>query len=396
MAQPLSEKSKAIVTATVPALEAHGGAIVAEMYTRLLADEDIKALFNQSHQQGDSSQHAALANAILGYARNIDNLGALRSVVERIVNKHVSLQIKPEHYTHVATALLGAIEAVLGQAASREVLDAWGEAYWFLANLLIEAERKMYDDIANAEGGWKGWRDFVIVGIIGESASVKSFVLRPVDGGPVLRHQPGQYLAFDFDHPDTGKARRNYSISCAPNGEYYRISVKREPGGVISGWLHEVAAEGTVLRVAAPAGDFVLKDRPEGEVVLLSAGVGLTPMVAMLETLAANDRSATYLHAAVDGDNLAMEGLSKSLAKRSVIFLETPSDADRAAARYDVEGRITPDWLAANTNTALSDYYICGPKGFMAMAIAGLRAANVDMDRIHFEFFGPAEDLGVA
>ncbi|WP_260100573.1 globin domain-containing protein [Phaeobacter inhibens] len=215
MAQPLSEQSKAIVTATVPALEAHGGAIVAEMYTRLLADEDIKALFNQSHQQGDSSQHAALANAILGYARNIDNLGALRSVVERIVNKHVSLQIKPEHYTHVATALLGAIEAVLGQAASREVLDAWGEAYWFLANLLIEAERKMYDDIANAEGGWKGWRDFVIAGIIGESASVKSFVLRPVDGGPVLRHQPGQYLAFDFDHPDTGKARRNYSISCA-------------------------------------------------------------------------------------------------------------------------------------------------------------------------------------
>nr|WP_311199599.1 FAD-binding oxidoreductase [Phaeobacter inhibens] len=201
----------------------------------------------------------------------------------------------------MATALLGAIEAVLGQAASREVLDAWGEAYWFLANLLIEAERKMYDDIANAEGGWKGWRDFVIVGIIGESASVKSFVLRPVDGGPVLRHQPGQYLAFDFDHPDTGKARRNYSISCAPNGEYYRISVKREPGGVISGWLHEVATEGTVLRVAAPAGDFVLKDRPEGEVVLLSAGVGLTPMVAMLETLAANDRSATYLHAAVDG-----------------------------------------------------------------------------------------------
>ncbi|MFV1493028.1 NO-inducible flavohemoprotein [Phaeobacter sp. JH18-32] len=396
MAQPLSEQTKAIVTATVPALEAHGGAIVAQMYERLLADAEIRALFNQSHQQNGSSQHAALANAILGYARNIDNLGALSGVVERIVNKHVSLQIKPAHYAHVATALLGAIEAVLGDAATPEVLDAWGAAYWFLADLLIAAESRMYEEIAAAEGGWEGWRDFAIIGILRESASVKSFVLRPVDGGAVLRHKPGQYLSFDFDSPETGKARRNYSISCAPNGEYYRISVKQEPGGVISGWLHEVAAEGTILRVAAPAGDFYLKDQAEAEVVLLSAGVGLTPMVAMLESLAANDRSATYLHAAVDGDNLAMEGLSKSLAKRSVIFLETPSEADRAAARYDVEGRITPDWLAANTNTAVSDYYICGPKGFMAMAIAGLRAANVDMERIHYEFFGPAEDLGVA
>ena len=393
MTNPLSLETKAIVAATVPALEQHGKQVVATMYQHLLADPEIRALFNQSHQSGDSPQHAALTNAILGYAKNIDNLAVLGPVVDRIVNKHVGLQIKPHHYVHVANALLQAIADVLGEAATPDVLNAWGEAYWVLANLLIDTEDSMYKQIAASEGGWEGFREFRIAEIREESETIKSFVLRPVDGNSVMRHKPGQYLSFAFDRPETGQARRNYSISCGPNTDHYRITVKREPGGKVSGWLHDGAKVGDLLHVAAPAGEFFLAPEKR-DVVLLSAGVGLTPMVSMLESLSGSGAQTTFVHATLNGKTHAMGAHSRALASRSVVFYEAPEDSD--TANYDIAGRMSPDWLAANTNLAASDYYICGPKGFMAMAIKGLRDAGVSMDRIHFEFFGPAEDLGVA
>ncbi len=386
----------AIVKATVPALEAHGRTIVTEMYTRLLADEEIRVLFNQSHQGGTSPQHEALTNAILAYAKNIDNLGALTGAVERIANKHVGLQIKEGHYEYVANALIGAIAHVLGDAATPEVLAAWGEAYWFLAGILIGREKELYQDKAQSEGGWEGWREFCVAERRQETGNVMSFILKPVDGAAVLKHRPGQYLSFDLDIPGVGKNRRNYSISSKPNGEYYRITVKQEPNGLVSTWLHESVVEGTVLRVAPPAGDFVLDETATTEVVLLSAGVGLTPMVSMLETLAEYERTATYVHATLDGTQHVMPEIAKSLASRSVTFFEAPSQEDRVANNFDVEGRISPEWLSSNTAIDNANYYICGPKGFMAMAVNGLKTAGVPQDRIHFEFFGPASDLEVA
>ncbi|MBY6142010.1 NO-inducible flavohemoprotein [Leisingera daeponensis] len=396
MAQPLSQTTIDTVKGTVPALALHGCGIVAEMYNRLLADPEIRTLFNQSHQNGDSPQHAALTNAILAYAQNIENLPVMAAAVERIANKHVGLQIEPRHYDHVASALLGAIEAVLKEAATGEVIRAWGEAYWFLANILIGREEQLYQETAAAEGGWRGWREFRIDRRIQESADVMSFILKPADGKPVSKHKPGQYLSFDLEVPGAGKLRRNYSISSGPSNEFYRITVKREQGGLASTWLHEQAVEGTVINAAAPAGEFFLKSGLEAEVVLLSAGVGLTPMISMLEDLAANNRSATYLHATQNSRHHIMPDMARSLSRRCVTFFEDPSAEDRAAANFDVEGRITPEWLARNTSTDRAEYYICGPKGFMAMAVNGLKAAGVDENRIFYEFFGPAQELDAA
>ncbi|ARW18567.1 globin domain-containing protein [Komagataeibacter europaeus] len=124
MASPLDDKTRSIIKACVPALEAHGLAITTEMYRRLLANPDIRDLFNISHQK-DGEQPKALALAVLAYARNIDNLGAMAGAVERIAEKHVGLNILPEHYPYVADALLGAIAHVLGDAATPEIMDAW-------------------------------------------------------------------------------------------------------------------------------------------------------------------------------------------------------------------------------------------------------------------------------
>lgn len=398
MAKPLSPNTIALVKATVPALQAHGLEIVREMYSRMFQNPEIRDLFNQSHHSGEAPQQRALAMAILAYGSNIDNLGVLTGAVERIAQKHVGLQILPEHYPYVAEALLGAIKAVLGDAATEEILEAWGEAYWFLADILINREAQIYQQTAEAEGGWTGWRDFMVEEVRPESSIITSFVLRPADGKPVVLHKPGQYLTFWLDIPGHPPVKRNYSISSAPNGQTYRISVKREDHGLASGWMHSAVKPGTVLKVGAPAGDFFLEDEPKRPLVLLSGGVGLTPMLSMLEAVAANGWEADvhFVHGTQDGTTHALGEHVRAVAAehpnaRVSFFYETPRAEDAAA--YDHAGLISKDWLAANTAATEADYYICGPKPFMRAMVVALAGLGVDQSRINYEFFGPADEL---
>lgn len=400
MSDTLSETTRSIVRATVPALAAHGTTITAAMYKRLFQNPDVRELFNQSNQGEEGSQTKALAQAILAYARNIDNLAALGPAVERIAQKHVGLNILPEHYPHVATALLGAIKDVLGDAATDEILAAWGEAYWFLADILIGREKQIYDHLKSSAGGWNGWRKFVVAAKRPESDIITSFVLQPADGGPVVGHRPGQYLTFKIDVPGRPAQRRNYSISSAPNGMTYRISVKREANGTVSRHLHDRIREGDVIEVAPPTGDFHLPERPERPIVLLSGGVGLTPMVSMLETIVDSgvDLPVHYVHGAQDGRVHAMGDHVRDLVRshphlNSVIFYDTPHELDERGIHFDHDGRITIDWLAENTPIQEADFYLCGPKPFLAAFVNGLAKAGVPQERIHFEFFGPADDL---
>ena len=400
MSQPLSDQTIALVKATVPALEAHGLDIVHEMYSRMFQNPQIRDLFNQSHHGDSGSQPRALTGAILAYASNIDNLGALAPAVERIAQKHVGLQILPDHYPHVAEALLGAIKAILGDAATDEILAAWGEAYWFLANILIAREGRIYTDQKETTGGWNGWRDFRVDEVIRESSVINSFILRPVDGGPVMTHRPGQYLTFWLEIPGHPPIKRNYSISSASNGETYRISVKREPNGLASGWLHDEAKPGTVLKVAAPAGEFYLSEHVDRPVVLLSGGVGLTPMVAMLESLVACGAQVPvqYIHGTHDRETHAMRNHVRALgakggAVRVTDFHQTPLAGEMEGQDYDAAGIITDEWLVANTPVAEADYYICGPRPFLRHAVSTLSLAGVPASRIHYEFFGPADEL---
>jgi nitric oxide dioxygenase len=143
MAEPLSEKTIAIVKATAPALQEHGVAITTRMYERLFVDAGAKELFDQASQES-GDQPRRLAAAILGYAQNVDKLQNLTPVVARMVQRHVETGVKAEHYPLVAAALLAAIRDVMGEAASNDVLAAWGEAYWFLADILIGKEQELY------------------------------------------------------------------------------------------------------------------------------------------------------------------------------------------------------------------------------------------------------------
>ena len=405
MPSTLTPATIALVKATVPALEAHGFEITRRMYERLFQNASIRDLFNQSHHGEAGSQSKALADAVLAYARNIDNLGVLAGAVERITQKHVSLNILPEHYAFVADALLGAIQDVLGQAATPEICAAWSDAYWFLADLLIGREAAIYRELASQPGGWNGWRDFVVESVKDESEIIRSFILRPADGGPILRHRPGQYLGFLFDIPGHGVLKRTYSISCGPNDRAYRITVKREatpgiPAGIVSNWLHDQAGPGTIFKVAQPAGHFFLDASDAAPVVLVSGGVGLTPMMSMIESIAATTpkRPTWYIHGALNGRVHAMRARVRELAERAQelrihTFYANPQAGDRQGEDYDESGLIKADWLARHTPIEQATYFLCGPKPFLRALVTGLRSTGVPAERTRYELFGPGDEL---
>jgi len=216
----------------------------------------------------------------------------------------------------------------------------------------------------------------------------------------VIRHKPGQYLTFWLEIPGHPPVKRNYSISDAPNGQTYRISVKREPMGLASGWLHDHARAGTVLKVAPPAGEFFLDDQPQRPVVLLSGGVGLTPMVSMLETIAASHPATNvhFAHGTLDGSTHAMgPHIHALIAKhgngKATVFYEAPRPQDIAGRDYDLAGLIDADWLKANTPVDDADYFLCGPRPFLRALVAALSLSGVASERIHYKFFGPADEL---
>lgn len=401
MPTPLSPETISVVKSSAPALAIHGTAITKAMYARLFQDAHIKELFNHSNQGEGGSQVHALAAAILAYAQNIDNLAPVVPVVERIAHKHIGYHILPEHYPFVATALLEAIQEVLGEAATPELIEAWGEAYWFLANLLMEREADIRTNLEAQVGGWNGWRSFVIAEKRQESSVITTFILKPKDGGRVIRQRPGQYLTFRLSLPDGSEVKRNYSISCSPNDEYYRISVKRENAGAGgSRYLHDVAKVGDSIEATPPAGDFFLPEEPTTPIILLSAGVGLTPMVSMVETIAGQypDVQAHYVHAALNSSTHAMDRHVRAIANTHgrisvATFYSEPAAMDAAGLTHDHDGFISVEWLKHNTPFATGEFYLCGPKPFLKSLVTGLWMAGVAPERIHFEFFGPSDEL---
>lgn len=148
MSEPLSPETIAVIKSTAPALQQHGVAITTRMYERLFVDPDIKALFDEAaHRSGE--QPKRLAAAILAFANNVDRLEVIEGAVNAICARHVATRVKAEHYPAVAQALLPAIKDVLGDAATEEILSAWGQAYWYLADLMIEREKALYRDVSS-------------------------------------------------------------------------------------------------------------------------------------------------------------------------------------------------------------------------------------------------------
>ena len=385
------------VKATVPVLAEHGTTITKHFYKRMFAHHpELKNLFNQTHQQS-GNQPETLARAVYAYAANIDNLGALGPAVSRIANKHASLNIRPEHYPIVGRHLLGAIVDVLGDAVDQPTLDAWQVAYGQLASIFVGTEAKLYEGAA-----WSGFRPFKVARKQVESDEITSFYLTPADGTAACEFEPGQYVSVTRFVDKLGVDQpRQYSLSDAPHGKWLRISVKREDGredaapGHVSNLLHAGVEEGTIVHVTAPMGDFTLDRKKTTPVVLMSGGVGVTPMTSMLSTLLADgsERSVTFVHACRNGRVHAFrEWLDETTASHAnvkrVVFYEAVDASDRQGIDYDFEGRLDVTKIADRVIALDADYYICGPVPFMRAQRDALVALGVEPTHIHTEVFG--------
>ncbi len=405
----LSQQTIDIVKSTAPILAEHGETLTRHFYERMFSrNPEVLPFFNPVNQTGGTQQRA-LAGAICAYAANIDNLEALASAVELIANKHASLQIKPEHYPIVGENLLASIREVLGSGATDDIVKAWGEAYGFLADILIGREKQIYDNNAQKPGGWEGFRNFKVNRKEVESTVITSFYLEPVDGGLLPEFLSGQYITLRMPMPDGTTTMRNYSLSDKPGEDWLRISVKKEislndniPNGYVSNTLHENINVGDILEIGSPCGEFFLKTEKVSKrpLVFLAAGVGITPILSMLKTVLskAPDRDVTLIYGSLNENVQAFRDTIKTMVDtydhlKVYNRYSDPEDIKLKRNGHSSTGFIDVNFISSCVEEKNSDYYFCGPKPFMINVYNTLLSWNVNREQIHLEFFGPREEL---
>ncbi len=231
---------------------------------------------------------------------------------------------------------------------------------------------------------------------IPESDDVTSFIFEARDGGPLSAFEPGQHLPIELSVPGVDEpVRRTYSLSSAPSVDRYRISVKREARGLVSRHLHDNVEPEAFIESRRPAGDFMMTCN-FCPLVLVSAGVGVTPMMSILHAVAAesSDRRVWFVHGAGNGRHHPLADEVRDLvANRPNIDLHVaysrPSPEDEIGSDYDSEGRVSGALLAELTQNVDAHYFLCGPTRFMADIHADLERQNVPAEQIHTETFGP-------
>lgn len=248
-----------------------------------------------------------------------------------------------------------------------------------------------------ASGEWQRYR---VTELVDESDIVRSFVLEALEGKVLVPHRAGQFLTIKKPRPDGGDmAARSYTISDGSNGKSYRISVKREPQGEISSWLHSSVTVGDFIEAQAPEGDFVLKTPSHRPVVLLSGGIGITPMIAMLNELLSsskNHRAPIYfIHSSRDSKSQAfrqhLNSLRSSHSNLTVhVRYSGPLSTDVKGSTHDSEGLVDVELLQQLLPINDYDFYLCGPAGFMQAQYDGLLSLGVSDNKIFYESFGPA------
>lgn len=394
----MNSSQKELIKATVPILRTNGNDLISYFYQRMLSSNpELKNIFNMANQASGKQQNA-LSGAVLAYAENIEDPTVLINTLKSIGNKHVSLNIQPEQYDIVGNHLIGSIKEVLGDLATVELIEAWTCAYNELAQIMISIEAEMYQNTINKKGGWKGWRTFIISKIVKESDEINSFYLKPEDSKEIADFYPGQYISVSAFIPELGyKQPRQYSLSSYSNSEYYRISVKKEisqnttPDGIVSNALHN-KKEGDIIEVSAPAGVFFADPEAKNPLVLVSGGVGLTPMMSMVETNknSLQKNRTVWIHSCRNENVHAFKDTIEELNNEnewltSFVFYETLPESETNA----IEGRIDLHQIKEEILIEDAKYYICGPAIFIKVQYQSLVALGVNRENILYEEFGP-------
>ena len=391
-----SPKTLEIVKATVPVLEEHGTAITTVFYKNMFNQHpELLDIFNETNQKL-GRQQTALAMTVLAAAKHLDKLAVLLPQVTQISHKHRALQILPEHYPIVGHHLIGAIKEVLGEAANDDIIDAWTEAYDEIADVFIQLEKTMYE-----QEMWEGFAPFKITKKVEAATDIAAFTVVPVNDDidlSKLSLSAGQYITVKADPEDSDHlALRHYSLYSATSDKGIQFAVRRdnrnEHYGLVSNHLHDHLDVGDTILLSAPAGDFELNQdliqQNDIPLVLVSAGVGVTPILSMLEAqVAANPkRPIVWVYACQNKEHHAFDSKVNELlaaadnVEKHIFYFESGQILDEA-------------WLANLPKPA--DIYVCGSMMFMESIIDGLMALDHGVDSVHYEPFGPKMSLELA
>lgn len=387
----LSTTAKSYIEASVPVLRDHGLAITRTFYSNMFSEHpELRNLFNMGNQ-ANGAQQQSLAAALFAYAANIENANALQPVIERIAHKHASVGIKAEHYPIVGEHLINAIQVVLGDAATQELLDAWKEAYTLLADTLIAAEKALY---ANQTAD--SWLDVTVTAVNPHPGGMTSYTLKNTNGATLPTFLPGQYISVACYIPALQLRQiRQYSLSDAPDKNSYRITVKAEeasamkPAGTVSNWMAEHIKPGSTLKISAPYGNFTANVMEDEPLHLISAGIGITPMLSIIKAIHKTnpERRVVFAHAAkslATIPHLDEIMQMKTQMPRLVVglFVKTLDEPQPWAhiGRLDVK---------QFSHEQDANYYICGSQKFMDAQHTALTAIGVHADKIQREMFGP-------
>ena len=396
----LSENDIAIAKSLVPALKEHGKEITTIFYATLFRDyPELLNIFNHNNQRAGLQQEA-LATAVYEAVANLDHLENILPVVKHIAHKHCSLGVQPEHYPIVGEYLTMAIQQVLGEQATPEILSIWKRAYNVIADAFIQLEQEIYRQEAEQPGGWTGFKRFVVRRKEQEGESLIALYLEPEDGSALPVYEPGQYICV---RAQIGKFHhlRQYSLTEAPGKNYFRIGVKHEGqeerhSGMVSSYLHEQVSQGDALELSCPGGVFTLDYTSARPVVLLGAGIGITPLLSMLLTLRARqpERSVVLSYAVRNGRYHAFADEIAHLARdhqqlSTTTFYEQPAMEDEFGRHFDRAGRIDAAWLQEHVPHN-AEVYLCGPRGFMQGILTTLLKQGLKPEQLHYEIFGPA------
>jgi len=326
--------------------------------------------FNPAHNVPISiHQPTALAASIVAYASNIKDLSPLLvpgGAVDAICHRHCALGIFPAQYVVVHDGVMAAVAEVLGSAVTPEIAAAWSEAVLFLAKACIDKEESLYQMAEKRNGGWSGPIDFVVTEIKEVANGIKSFSFKPPVGsilaGKSFAFTPGQYLSVVVDPEGDGlTAPRHYTVTSPPGANFLQCTVKKIQQGKVSTYMHEKLRVGSTIKLLAPFGVFTLGDSPDAgpgtqSAVLMSAGIGVTPMVNFHRAL--GDKVKLTVHVDSTPEAYAYRSF---FAESKVPLLEKYTKVS-GAKRPSAQALVSETLQKAGKD---NNFYLCGPEAWM-------------------------------
>ncbi len=395
--EALTAEHAETIKATLPLVGANIGEIASTFYRTMFGNhpELLRDTFNRGNQ-AQGAQQKALAASVATFATLLVTPDGPTpdEMLSRIGHKHVSLGITEDQYQIVHDNLFAAIVEVLTpEVVTADVAEAWEEVYWIMTRTLVRFERELYGNLGVEPG--KVFLVATVAQRIEHSSEVVSFELVAKDGeAPLRTFRPGQYISVRRTMADGAGQLRQYSLDNAPVEGTWRITVKKlvgSPDGEVSTSMVDGLHVGDDLEVSLPTGDLVLDEQATTPVVLVSAGIGATPMLGMARALGAtaSQREVLVLHADHDAADAALatelDEAAKAIANgRSLQWFTAGAGDEQLAGHMD---------LSELEFAADADVYLCGSNGFLQSLRDQLKAKGVDDSRVHYELFAPNDWL---